>query len=214
MCVSWDSQGNEKCNFYFYCFLPWLFDQKWKYNFQGMQNKRPFEIILHVRRVASLQSWVAKTSCHGQTLINELSISDYPSNFKGIQQWKYAISISIAFCLDFLICKNIEMNHFLACVNHLDLLPIFIYSLSPHAKDGFLSSIYLFNWHKFLFWCLLYHAKVNCELQRMPVAISLYIFQGCMYRLRWDTCFYHVCPQTWLNPIHTGGGGCSPPPGQ
>ena len=33
-----------------------LFDQKSKYNFRGMQNKKPFEIILHVGRVASLQS--------------------------------------------------------------------------------------------------------------------------------------------------------------
>ena len=59
-CDPWDSQGDEKYSFYFYCFLPWLLDQKWKYNFQGMQNKKPFEIILHAGRVTSLQSWVAK----------------------------------------------------------------------------------------------------------------------------------------------------------
>ena len=46
-----------------------------------MQNKKLFEIILHVGRVTSLQSWV---QCHGQTLINECSISDYPSNFEGL----------------------------------------------------------------------------------------------------------------------------------
>ena len=40
-----------------------------------MQNKKPFEIILHVGRVTSPQSWVAKTSCHGQNLISECSIS-------------------------------------------------------------------------------------------------------------------------------------------
>ena len=40
-----------------------------------MQNKKPFEIILHVGRVTSLQSWMAKKSCHGQTFINECSIS-------------------------------------------------------------------------------------------------------------------------------------------
>ena len=34
-----------------------------------MQNKKPFEIILHVGRVTSLQSWVAKISCQGQTLV-------------------------------------------------------------------------------------------------------------------------------------------------
>ena len=39
-----------------------------------MQNKKPFEIILHTERVTSLQSWVAIKSCHGQTLINECSI--------------------------------------------------------------------------------------------------------------------------------------------
>ena len=49
-----------------------------------MQNKKPFEIILHVGRVTSLQNWVAKKSCLGQTLINECSISDYPSNFEGL----------------------------------------------------------------------------------------------------------------------------------
>ena len=49
-----------------------------------MQNKKPFEIILHVGRVTSLQIWVAKKSCHGQTLINECSIFDYPYNFEGL----------------------------------------------------------------------------------------------------------------------------------
>ena len=49
-----------------------------------MQNKKPFEIILHVGRVTSLRSWVVKKSYHGQTLINKYSISDYPSNFEGL----------------------------------------------------------------------------------------------------------------------------------
>ena len=49
-----------------------------------MQNKKQFEIILHVERVTSLQTWVVKKSRHGQTLINECSISDYPSNFEGL----------------------------------------------------------------------------------------------------------------------------------
>ena len=43
-----------------------------------MQNKKPFKMILHVGRVTSLQSWVAKKSCHGQTVINECFVSDYP----------------------------------------------------------------------------------------------------------------------------------------
>ena len=47
-----------------------------------MQNKKAFEIIVHVGRVTSLQSWMAKESCDGQTLINECSIFDYPSNFE------------------------------------------------------------------------------------------------------------------------------------
>ena len=44
-----------------------------------MQNKKPFEIILHERQVTSLRGWMAKKSCHGQTLTNECPISDYPS---------------------------------------------------------------------------------------------------------------------------------------
>ena len=32
----------------------------------------------------SFGSWVVKKSCHGQTLINECSIFDYPSNFEGL----------------------------------------------------------------------------------------------------------------------------------
>ena len=78
MCDPWDSQGNKK--FYFYCFCLAFLISKWKYNFRAMQNKKPFEIILHVGRVTSLQSWVAKNSYHGQALVNECSIFDYPSN--------------------------------------------------------------------------------------------------------------------------------------
>ena len=74
MCDPRDSQGDEKMQFLFLLLLPWLFDQKWKNNFREMQNKNPFEIILHVGRVTSLQSSVAKKSCHGQTLVNQCSI--------------------------------------------------------------------------------------------------------------------------------------------
>ena len=49
-----------------------------------MQNKKPFEITLHVGQVTSLRSWVAKISCHAQTLINECSMFDYPSSFEGL----------------------------------------------------------------------------------------------------------------------------------
>ena len=76
-------KGMKKISFYFYCFLRWLFDAKSKYSFWGMLNKKLFEIILRVGRVTSLQSWVAKNSCHGQTLINECSFSWLPSNFEG-----------------------------------------------------------------------------------------------------------------------------------
>ena len=54
-----------------------------------MQNGKPFKIMLHVGRVTSLQSWVGKKSCHGQTLINECSISDYPSNFEALYMQYY-----------------------------------------------------------------------------------------------------------------------------
>ena len=46
----------------------------------GMQNKKPFEIILYVGRVISLQSWVAKN----HVTVKPCSISDYPSNFEGL----------------------------------------------------------------------------------------------------------------------------------
>ena len=46
---------------------------------QECKTKKTFEIILHVGQVTSLQSWVAKKSCHCQTLINECSIFDYPT---------------------------------------------------------------------------------------------------------------------------------------
>ena len=67
-----------------------------------MQNKKPFEIILHVGRVTSLQSWMAKKSCHGQTLINECSIFDYPSDFKGLQLALHAMLLQTVFCFSFL----------------------------------------------------------------------------------------------------------------
>ena len=54
-----------------------------------MQTKKPFEIILHVGRLTSLQSWVAKKSCHGQTLISKFSIFDYLSNFEGFRSYTF-----------------------------------------------------------------------------------------------------------------------------
>ena len=66
-----------------------------------MQNK-PFEIILHAGRVISLRSWVAKKSCHNQTLINECFISNYPSNFEGLKLVLHAILLQTNFCFAFL----------------------------------------------------------------------------------------------------------------
>ena len=59
-------KGMKKCNFYFLS----------KYNVREMQNKKPFEIILHVGRVTSLQSWVAKKSCHD---LNVLFLTTLPT---------------------------------------------------------------------------------------------------------------------------------------
>ena len=67
-----------------------------------MQNKKQFEIILHVGRVTSLQSWVAKKSCHSQTLISECSIFDYPYNFEGLYLTLHAILFETVFCFAFL----------------------------------------------------------------------------------------------------------------
>ena len=66
-------KGMKKWNFYFYRFFPWPFDQKWKYNFREVQNNKQFEIILHVGRVTSLQSWKSivrnrKFICKGLTM--------------------------------------------------------------------------------------------------------------------------------------------------
>ena len=57
MCDTWDSQGNEKMQFLFLLLFALSFLSEMKYNFRGMQNKKLFEIILHVGRVTSLQSW-------------------------------------------------------------------------------------------------------------------------------------------------------------
>ena len=66
-------KGKKKYNFYFYCFQPRLFDQKWKYNFQGTQNKKKaFVIILHVEWVLALKSGslTQSKSFQGQILLN------------------------------------------------------------------------------------------------------------------------------------------------
>ena len=57
-------KGNEKMQFLFLV----LFIRNENITSEKCKNKKPFEIILHVGRVTSLQSLVAKKSCHGQTL--------------------------------------------------------------------------------------------------------------------------------------------------
>ena len=58
----------KKCNFHFYSFCLDFFIRNENVTSEECKTKKPFEIILHVGRVTSLQSWVAKKSCHGQTL--------------------------------------------------------------------------------------------------------------------------------------------------
>ena len=56
MCDPWDSQRNEKkCNFFFIAFCLDFFIRN-KY-ITSEECKKKFEIILHVGRVTSLQSW-------------------------------------------------------------------------------------------------------------------------------------------------------------
>ena len=51
--------GLKKCNFY--CVLPFTFLSEMEIQlWRNAKQKKPFEIVLHVGRVTSLQSWVAK----------------------------------------------------------------------------------------------------------------------------------------------------------
>ena len=85
MCDPWDSQGNEKNTVSIsIAFCLDFFIRNKNSTSEECKTKNRFETILHVRGVTSLQRWMAKTLCHGQTLINECSISDYPSNFEGL----------------------------------------------------------------------------------------------------------------------------------
>ena len=84
MCDPWDSQGDEKNAVSIsIAFCLDLLIRNENITSEECKTKNRFEIILHAGRVTSLQSWAAKKSCHGQTLTNECSISDYPSNFEG-----------------------------------------------------------------------------------------------------------------------------------
>ena len=61
MCDPWDSQGNEKNAVSIsiaFC-LDFLMKSE-NITSEECKTKKPFEIILHVGRVTSLQSWVAK----------------------------------------------------------------------------------------------------------------------------------------------------------
>ena len=85
MCDPWNSQGDEKMQFLFLLiFALTFFIRNENITSEECKTKKPFQIILHVWRVTSLQSWVVKKSCHGQTVKNECFIFDYPSNFEGL----------------------------------------------------------------------------------------------------------------------------------
>ena len=103
MCDPCYSQWDEKMQFLLLLLFALTFLSEMKvYNFRGIQSKKLFELILHVGRVTSLQSWVAKKSCHGQILINKCSISDYPSNFEIIFHVGRVTSFQTVFCFAFL----------------------------------------------------------------------------------------------------------------
>ena len=58
MCNPWDSQGNGKCSFHFYCsFSLTFFIRNVSIISKECKTKKQFEIMLHVGRVTSLQSW-------------------------------------------------------------------------------------------------------------------------------------------------------------
>ena len=79
MCDPWDSHGNEKkIKFLFLLLFSLTFLSEMKIKLPMNAKQKPFEIIFHVGRVTSLQSWVAKKSCLGQTLKNKCSFPDYP----------------------------------------------------------------------------------------------------------------------------------------
>ena len=58
MCDPWESQGEEKMQFLFLLlFALTFFIRNENITSRGMQNKKPFEITLHVGRVTNLQRW-------------------------------------------------------------------------------------------------------------------------------------------------------------
>ena len=61
MCDPWDSQENKKIQLLFLLRCFDFLTRNEKYNFRRMENKKPFEIILDVGRVTSLQNWAAKS---------------------------------------------------------------------------------------------------------------------------------------------------------
>ena len=104
-----------------------------------MQSKKLFEIILHVGRVTSLQSWMAKRSCDGQILTKEYSIFDYPSNFEVINK----NSLSAFNYLDYfsnLKVRNILGRHDLeTLISELVLKRAFRKCILPPLLLGFLN---------------------------------------------------------------------------
>ena len=60
MCDLRDSQGDKKCCLLLLLFALTFFIRNKNVTSEECKTKKPFEIILHVGRVTSLQSWVAK----------------------------------------------------------------------------------------------------------------------------------------------------------
>ena len=70
-------KGMKKCNFYFYCFCLDFFIRNENITFKECKQK-----TVSFRLSYKPSKWVARTSCHGQTLINECSTSDHLPTLK------------------------------------------------------------------------------------------------------------------------------------
>ena len=57
MCDPWDSQGNEKMQFLFLLLCALTILSEMKILLPRNAKQKPFEIILHVGQITSLQSW-------------------------------------------------------------------------------------------------------------------------------------------------------------
>ena len=80
MCDPWNSQWDEKMQFLFLLLFAMPFWSEMKIQLLRMQNKKPFEIILHVGQVTSLQSWMDKNHVTVKPLqMNGLFLTTLPT---------------------------------------------------------------------------------------------------------------------------------------